>query len=293
VAVATGNAWSPSRVARGHAPSYCSARPPRERASAPRRRAGRAPRMERASRPRPAVPSGGRPLGPACGSEAASATRPSRCQNGGGRADADGDGQRHREGELRVAPQRSGRTRGPCPEASTGLSGHLRPDSRVPRRPATRAAGPGPGRGARCRHEGCKSRHAHDEPPRTRPRDLFDVEGEDRDDVRMDERGHGTGLPARSADRGLVLQRLLGQDLQHDVAIWPEVGAVCSLPPSAMINRPLSPEGQHVQPSHREMGLPKQVLGRSRIDELTKLLEQRGIEMGRNALHNLFQVSLQ
>src|ERR1035437_1326419 len=58
-------------------------------------------------------------------------------------------------------------------------------------------------------------------------------------------------------------------------------------------HRSLSSECQHVQPCHREIRLPKQVLGRSRIDELTKLVEQRGIEIGRNASRNLFQITLQ
>lgn len=57
-------------------------------------------------------------------------------------------------------------------------------------------------------------------------------------------------------------------------------------------DRPLS-DCENVQPRHREMRLPNQVLGRSRIDELTKLLQQRGVEMGRYALQHFFQVALQ
>ena len=55
--------------------------------------------------------------------------------------------------------------------------------------------------------------------------------------------------------------------------IRPVFATASSLHPSDLTGRPLSPEGQHAQPGHREMGLPEQVLGRSRIDQLTKLLQ--------------------
>ena len=41
----------------------------------------------------------------------------------------------------------------------------------------------------------------------------------------------------------------------------------------------LSPQGQHVQPGHRQIRLPKQVLGRSGSDQPAKLLHQSGIEI--------------